>query len=332
MESTKPIKTIVCIPNLLIFIFLSIFIFSCDSPTENDPPKEVPHEERWGIYVLNLATEGVELITSSSSPFSFFRLSNKGEHFIFSRKFDSLNNENEEICIMDSEGNNFQRLTDNEYLDVYPAFSSQDTCIVFLSSWQETLNLDLYKMDVDGSNQRLFYDSGSHDADVHWMGDRITFTANSRIWTINSNGSDPVAVTDPPNAGEWGEAPYPYGDYDPRLSPVGSRIAFSRMVDASNPHGGYDIFLVSLDGTGVMNLTNSGYTQGVANWSHQGDRIVYQVSAIGTQGKYDIYMINSDGSNIQNITPDYFPNDFLCHSPAFSMDDTKIYFVGEWWE
>jgi hypothetical protein len=45
-----------------------------------------------------------------------------------------------------------------------------------------------------------------------------------------------------------------------------------------------------------------------------------------------MYMMNADGSNSRDITPDYFPASFLTHLAVFSRDDTKIYFIGEWWE
>jgi len=88
MEIPKSNKMYSCISPIILSIILSLFTLKCDSPNENDPPKEVPHEERWGIYVLDLASENVELITSSSSPFSFFHLSSTGEYFIFSRKIN----------------------------------------------------------------------------------------------------------------------------------------------------------------------------------------------------------------------------------------------------
>jgi len=84
-------------------------------------------------------------------------------------------------------------------------------------------------------------------------------------------------------------------------------------------------------GTGETRLTDTGYSQGVAIWSHSGDKLVYVVAAIGSAGKYDIYMMDSDGSNARNITPDYFPASFLCHSAMFSKDDSKVYFTGQWW-
>jgi Tol biopolymer transport system component len=107
------------------------------------------------------------------------------------------------------------------------------------------------------------------------------------------------------------------------------------MVDATNIHGGYDIFLIDVNGNSEINLTNNGvdgYTQGLSSWSHEGDRIVFMVSAISGAGAYDIWMMNANGTERHNVTPDYFPMEFLCHFPFFSQDDSVIYFLGEWWE
>jgi Tol biopolymer transport system component len=149
---------------------------------------------------------------------------------------------------------------------------------------------------------------------------------------IGSDGTDATQITNPPRAGEWGEANLPFGDYDPRLSPNGDLIVFERLEDDTSRHGNYNLFTVKVDGTQETRLSENGYSQGLASWSHSGDRIVYVVSAIKDEGKYDIYMMNKDGSDNQLITPDYFPEEFLCHSPIFSLDDSMIYFIGEWWD
>ncbi len=314
---------------VLMVVLLSLSGCTSDE-TESDPT--VPHEERWGIYALDPATGEVELIVSSEKRYFMLRLSDDGERFLFTQQLDGDTDEHEELCTMNVDGSGFTRLTDNDFMDLYPAASPGDTVIVFLSSRQPILNLDLYMIDADGSNERLFYDSGSHDSDVHWSGDLIAFTAESRIWTIPATGGDPTVLTDPPQAGEWGQAPFPWGDYDPRLNPAADRVAFSRMVDAENPHGGYDIYLVNADGSGLIGLTDTGHTQGLASWSHDGEQIVFSVAAIGADGFYDIYLMNADGGEQRNITPEYFPPEFLCHAPMFSGDDALIYFVGEWWE
>jgi Tol biopolymer transport system component len=85
-------------------------------------------------------------------------------------------------------------------------------------------------------------------------------------------------------------------------------------------------------GDGQAGLTDNGYSQGLANWSHLGDRLVYIVAAVGTEGRYDIWMMNADGTSVRNVTPSYFPSSFLCHSAMFSKDDSKLYFAGQWYK
>jgi len=304
-------------------------------PPSVTPPSEsgqmsVPHVEKWSIYVLDLATEKVELLYSSASQISHLSLNKTGNRFAFSQKIDGDENEHEEICTVNTDGSNFQRLTNNSYRDLYPVWSSTDAEIAFLT-WRDE-NLDIYIMSNNGTNVRKLYDSGYHDADINWEGNSIVFTANSRIWMMRDDGTQVTQITEPPNAGQWGNANLPFGDYDPRLSPNGNKIVFERLEDDSSPHGNYNIYVINSDGSSQNPITATGYSQGLANWSSSGDKIVYLVAAIGNEGKYDIYVMNSDGTSVRNITPDYFPAVFLCHTPVFSIDDSKIFFVGQWWE
>ncbi len=108
-------------------------------------------------------------------------------------------------------------------------------------------------------------------------------------------------------------------------------MAFERLEKDDSPHGNYNIHLVNADGSQERRLTYTGYSQGIVSWSHSGDKLVYVVAAIGEDAKYDIFTMNSDGSEIENITPEYFPPDFICRTPVFSPDDTRIFFIGEWW-
>jgi len=325
--SISKLNKIISELTLLIVAVSIIQMTGCLKEASNE---YVPHEDRWGIYSLDLATMEVELIYNSSRKVSNLRLNNFGDTFVFSQMIDGDGNEYEEICTVSVNGSNFKRLTDNTFWDIYPSWSPDGFRIAFLS-WRDN-DLDLYVMNADGSSVRMLYDSGSHDADIHWEVDRIVFTAHSQIWSIKDDGTEPTQVTDPPNAGQWGKANLPFGDYDPRLSPDGTKIVFERMDDDSSPHGNYNIYVINADGSGEIRLTDSGYSQGFANWSHSGDKMVYLVAAIGSEGKYDIYIMNSDGTDNHNVTPGYFPAIFLCHSPIFSIDDSQIFFVGEWWE
>jgi Tol biopolymer transport system component len=318
---------------LIVTGLLVSFLPGCAGASATPPEvKTVPHANRWGIYELDLATRDVRLIYGADREIyaSALRLNSRGDRFLFAQKIDGQTDNDTEICSVDISGQGFRRLTNNKWWDLYPAWSPDDARIAFLS-WREK-DLDIYVMDADGSNTRKLYDSGDHDADIDWAGDNIVFTSQFAIWKIDADGQRATQVTRPPDRGLWGQANLPAGDYDPRLSPDGQKIAFERLEDTGKLHGGYDIFTINSDGTGETRLTDSGYAQGLASWSHSGRALVYIVAAINDEGKYDIYMMNSDGTGNRNITPGYFPADFLCHNPIFSQDDTRVYFIGEWWE
>ncbi len=292
--------------------------------------KTVPHEGKWGLYALDLATQSTRLVYSAPREIQILRLNNLGDTLAFAQKIDGDNDGNFEICTVGIDGGNFNRLTDNTYLDVYPAWSADGAQIAFLS--QRQTDLDIYVMAADGSSPRRLFDSGAHDADIDWASDRIVFTSNSGLWMIQADGTNPVQITHPPRAGEWGKTNLPFGDYDPRLSPDGSRIVFERLEDDSSPHGNYNFFVINADGSGETRLTTDGASQGLASWSHAGDKLVYVVAAINDQGMYDMHVMNADGTAIHDITPAYFPTTFLVHAAIFSKDDTEIFFIGEWWE
>ncbi|MBN1245251.1 PD40 domain-containing protein [Candidatus Bathyarchaeota archaeon] len=296
-----------------------------------DAQDTVPHEGKYGIYVLDLATEKVELLYSTDNEgyTSALRLNSQGEKLVFAQK-TGANDESTEIFTINVDGQNLEGVTDNSYWDLYPAWSPDGMRIAFLS--KRNNDLDIYMMNADGSNQHMFYDSGSHDADIDWAGNTIVFTSGHKIWSIKDDGAGLTQITNPANAGQWGQANLPIGDYDPRLRPDGAKIVFEKLEDPSTTHGSYNIFTVNSDGTQETRLTNTNYSQGLASWSHSGDSLVYVVSAINSEGKYDMYMMEADGSDNHNVTPEYFASNFLCYSPKFSLDDSEIYFVGQWYE
>ncbi len=61
------------------------------------------------------------------------------------------------------------------------------------------------------------------------------------------------------------ETPYPYHE-GPQISPDGTRIAFLHLGD---------IWLVNVDGTGLVNLTSHGNAWSPPVWSPDGSRIAY---------------------------------------------------------
>lgn len=316
---------------LLLLTVAVVLALGCTAETTPPINKTVPHQGDWGIYALDLSTEEVELIWSSNETISHLCLNNAGDEFAFSSKSGGTEDSNEEVFVIGVDGPGLRQLTSNNYRDLYPCYSPDDSRIAFLS-WPGP-TLDIYVMNSDGSSEKLLYDSSFHDADINWgSGGRIAFTRNSQIWTMKDDGSDARQITSPPREGEWGNANLPFGDYDPRFSPDGGKIVFERLEDDTSSHGNYNLYVIGATGTGETKLTDTGYSQGLAIWSHSGDKLAYIVAAIGSEGKYDIYMMDSEGNNARNITPAYFPASFLCHSAMYSKDDSKVYFTGQWYK
>jgi Tol biopolymer transport system component len=294
------------------------------------PGQAVPKSERWGIYSLDLSDQRTSLIYSTPMSIGQIALNPKGDALAFSMAFGGNRLEDSEIYCMHLDSGEISRLTDNWYHDSYPVWSPDGTQIAYLSWPGETL--DVYRMDKNGDNKQMLYDSGYADADIDWKGEDIVFTRNSEIWIMKSDGSDPVPVTRPPRAGEKGKANLPFGDYDPRIRPGGTDILFERLVDDRSAHGNYDLFLVRMDGTGLVQLTQTSYTQGLASWCPTGDCALFIVTAIQDAGKYDLYWLDTTSQETRNITPDYFPGSLLIHQAIFAQDNQHILFIAEWWQ
>ena len=297
-----------------------------DSPASREA---VPREDRWGIYRLDLDTQTVALVYSSPHEIAGLRLNGSGDRFVFSQKADGRSDSTEEIYTLSADGADLRRITTNDFWDLYPVWSPDGSSVAFLS--QRASSLGIYVMNADGDDVGVLLDSSSHEADIDWRGEQIVFTRDNSVWIMQSDGTGVRQLTNPPRAGEWGNANLPFGDYDPRLSPDGTRVVFERLVDDQSAHGNYDLFLLDAAGSEEVRLTRSGYSQGLASWSNSGEQIVYIVAAIGEAGQFDLFMTSVDGSGTRDITPTYFPSQFLCHSVVFSEEDTSLYFVGEWW-
>jgi len=312
-----------------------LLMTACGSGNPEEPETgstQPEHQGTWGIYSFEPATGFVELIYSSENSIHGMSLNGTGSMLAFRHDYGPDMFTDSEICIINSDGGGFKRLTDNGWMDGYPCWSPDGTELLFLS-WVDypVGTMDIYLMDPSGSAVTELYDSGFHDGDCHWLGSSIVFTRESQIWIMDDDGTDARQLTDFELAGQQGAADLPFGDYDPRIDPTGTIVSFDRMVDDANPSGNWDFYTILVDGTGETAVTNTGWQQFIAEWSHSGARLVFLVAAMGGGGIYDIYTIGPNGGGLENLTPSDWPTDFLCTHPLYSPDDSLIYFVGQWW-
>jgi TolB protein len=179
---------------------------------------------------------------------------------------------------------------------------------------------DVFVMRPDGSGVTRLTDSKGVSGDAAWSpnGKLIAFDSNrasrggfSSIYVMNADGRKIRRITKPAA---------PLSDYEPRFSPDGSRLVFSRARGTSG-NAPSALFTVRLDGRGLHRLTTFALHVGASDWSPNGKEIAFEAYPHGQYG--DIYAINATGGSPVNLTHDTTGQS----DPVWSPDGTRILFL-----
>jgi TolB protein len=194
---------------------------------------------------------------------------------------------NKEIFVMDYDGHNPQRVTNNGSINLYPDFAPSGKEIVYTS--YKKGNPDLFRRELfTGLEARISGRSGlnamgSYAPDGNSIAEVMTKDGNSEIYQISKEGKELARLT------HHGAI-----DVSPAWSPDGKKLVFS-----SDRMGKPQIFVMDANGANVRRLTTSGAYNVTPRWSPKGDRIVY---ARQVPGGFQIYAINPDGSQDTQLT------------------------------
>lgn len=235
--------------------------------------------------------------------------------------FVSNRDGNPEIYVMDADGANETRLTNNRASDGAPTWSPDGMRIAFVSSRDG--NRDIYIMNADGSGQVRLTTHEANDGGPSWSpdGSMIAFdsgrSGSSQVWRTNVD------------AGNWGSNltqltdDHPLGRVNNFLawSPNGLWIAFEADRDRDDP----EIYLANaVDGTNQQRLTFTRALDEVPEWTPDSKQIVYSTDRDGEpqNGNYEIYIMNVDGSDKRRLTD--VPG--ADSNPSVSPDGTRIVF------
>ncbi|MCX8126557.1 MAG: hypothetical protein N3E40_05415, partial [Dehalococcoidia bacterium] len=255
--------------------------------------------------------------------------------------FTSLRNGNSEIYVMNPDGSNQTRLTNNPAEDRHPNFSPDGSKIAFASNRDG--NFEIYVMNADGTNPVRLTNNPASDRFPRWSpdGTKIAFvsnrdgTTNDEIYVMNADGSNQTRLTNSPGI-----------DTQPAWSPDGSEIVFISMrtghnvvhvmnADGSNvrryvfgaandqwpqwapankivwssaewatPANG-EIWTMSRGdtmGVGKVKITNNEWDDITPCWSPDGTKIAFASYRDPATGAYNIYVMNADGSNPVRLT------------------------------
>ena len=147
---------------------------------------------------------------------------------------------------------------------------------------------------------------------------------NADIWVLDIEAS----AKDPANPVTHQVLTRPGDERYPSYSPDGTRIAFRGDLDATEPSGDEEIYVMEADGTNVRRLTDNADFDSAPSWSPDGTRIAFERAAAGTftpgteAQEKDVYVMNADGTDVRRLTD----SPGIDEGPVWSPDGTKIAF------
>ena len=127
---------------------------------------------------------------------------------------------------------------------------------------------------------------GIAESKIYFVSDR---SGHKEIWVMDYDGSNQHQVT------HLGTI-----SLSPRISPDGSRLAFSSLTKA-----GWEIAMFSLDLNRTVSFPRMGGTNLSPSWSPDGSRIAFSSSR---GGESNIYIADQSGSNLHRLTSDHGPD------------------------
>ncbi len=175
----------------------------------------------------------------------------------------------------------------------------------------------IYLMNIDGTDIYQLTDLTDGACQPAWSpdGTRLVFTSpcsrsketypGSSLWIIGADGENMISLPTAPGG----------GDFDAVWSPDGKRLAFTSMRD-----GHPQLYVINIDGSGLLNLSKRYAAEGQPAWDPAGDQLVFVSERSNNSVLW--FISDSTGDEVRFSRPDGLDDTH----PNWSKDQRVIIF------
>jgi len=272
--------------------------------------------EEWAaVRVLNLSPRGDRLILWAREDFG-------DDPVLYSI---AVGGDEGDLVELDDDGENFDNAV----------FSADGRSVIYTAATGDDIDeVEVRRARVDGEEDYETLYEEAYLVDVRWdaavlyspllhweVVERAQFARANRVAFVSDrDGNEEIYVMDVPSGAdaEVSESvrltDNSIEDRAPILSPDGQRVAF---VSGSYDNG--EVYVVNVDGSGLLNLSDDEADDDSPTWSPDGQRILF---VSDREGNNEIYSINPDGSGLVNLTESSDDD----YSPVWTPDGQRILF------
>ncbi|HPQ42442.1 MAG TPA: Tol-Pal system beta propeller repeat protein TolB, partial [bacterium] len=212
-----------------------------------------------------------------------------------------------EIYIADPDGNNLTQITRNSSINLSPAWTIDNTKLVFTSYLED--RPDLYSIELSNGDVTPLLRGGmnitpSVSPDGLHVAVSVSYDGDPEIIIYNMDTQKRRRITFSPGV-----------DTNPSFAPNGRELAF-----VSDRTGEPQVYIMDIEGANTRRLTKIGNYNTAPDWSPRGDWIAYHSRR---DGVFDIWLIHPDGSDEHPVTSEAGHNE----DPTFARDGRHIAFI-----
>jgi len=333
---------------LSVIAFSSVlFLMSCGmkNPTRNEAP------DLFGIYTSTLDGKNMKMIVSDSyreinharvSPdnkwITFTRFNLRGPNGLAEEKHVLYGKT--EIMIIRTDGTGLESLTPPRrgIVAANSYWTPDSKGVIFISNDNPKRQKELHYISLATRKiRRVPTPKNILPGDPHQVGDWIVFPTfdfkgeKNVIWIMKADGEEARQLTRPivpkaPKKQKQTVGNWQYGDFDPKISPDGTKVAFWRHVPGGQLN--WHTFIIDIKTGEEIDLSPKNTFDGMPEWSSDGKLLIFYHIDPKNIRKMGLYTIKSDGNERKKIS---LPKGYLYSQPSFfpgegSGEKTRIIF------